>query len=72
MTSISEDTSQKIMAWSTQFNIVLVYGVVRLLQVNIQERHLDINITKWIINTKLYNMDIHIHTMGNEITRLNI
>ena len=59
------------MVWSTQFNIGEVYYGVCLLKVIIWESHLNTTATTSMIQTKLSNLDIYIHTMGNYITKFN-
>ena len=59
------------MVWSTKFNFGGVYTGVCLLKVVIQESHLDINATTHIIKTKLPNLDIYSHIVGNKIYQIH-
>ena len=67
-----------LIIWKEEDNVMVntvqyrgfYYGLC-VLKAIIQESHLDTNMITSMIITKIYNLDIYIHTMGNKITKFN-
>ena len=71
MNSISKDAKKKITIWRELYTLNNYFSGLLLLKVLIRESHLDTNATVTMIITKLSNLDVYIHTIGNDITKFN-
>jgi hypothetical protein len=71
MRSISKEGKKKILIWQDEYHIDGNKSGTLLLKVIIRESHIDTNATTSNIRTKLSSLDTYIHTIGQDITKLN-
>ncbi len=71
MNSISKEGKKKILIWKNDYTIDEYKSGNLLLKVIIRESHMDTNATTSNIRTKLSSLDTYIHTIGQDITKIN-
>ena len=71
MNYISKVRKSKVSVWNSQYKVKGLPSGNILLEVIIQEIHLDTNVTTTSIRTQLSSLDAYIITIGCDITKFN-
>lgn len=71
MNSLSQEGKSKVSIWKEQHIINGCQSGVALFKVIVRESHLDTNATVTTIRTQLSSLDVYVHTIGCDITKLN-